>query len=77
MLCETVDAGSGTKVTPRTVASNKGVTARNIPPKRLPSAWAGPGGATTRAKRCTVKEDLREGVEEKVQNGSTRRKVRE
>ena len=29
-----------TKVTPRTIASNKSVVARIIPPKRLPCAWA-------------------------------------
>ena len=33
-------------------------------------------GATTRVKGYTVKEDS-EGVEERVQSGSTRRKVRE
>ena len=53
------------------------MVARIIPPKRLPCAWAGEGGVTTRVKRCTVEEDLREGVEERVQSGSTRRKVRE
>ena len=45
--------------------------ARIIPPKRLPSAWAGPG--TTRVKGSTVKEDPREGVKERVQSGSTPR----
>ena len=50
-------------LTPRAVASNQSVAARVIPPERLPCAWAGPG-ATTRVMRSTVKEDLREGVEE-------------
>ena len=40
------------------------MAARIIPPERLPCAWAGPGGATTRTKGSTVKGDLREGVEE-------------
>ena len=63
-------------VTSRTIASNKGVIAFIIPLKRLPCAWTGPGWATTRTKRCAVEEDLGQGVEEKVQSGSTRRKVR-
>ena len=46
-----------------------------IPPERLPPAWTGHGGATSREKGCTVEEDLGEGVEEGVQSGSTHRKV--
>ena len=59
-----------TKVTPRAVASDQSVVARIIPPERLPCAWAGPR-ATTRVMRSTAEEDSREGVKERVQNGST------
>ena len=44
--------------------------------RKFPCAWAGPG-ATTRVKGSIVEEDPREAVKGRVQNGSTRRKVRE
>ena len=55
---------TATKVTPRALASNKGVVARINPPERLPGAWTRHGGVTMRVKESTVKEDLRDGVEE-------------
>ena len=43
-----------TEVTPGAVANNKSVAARIVPSNRMPGASTGHGGATTRAKRCTV-----------------------
>ena len=41
--------------------------------KEVALCVGGTGGATTRAKRCRVQEDMGEGAEERVQSGSTRK----
>ena len=84
---ETVDAGGGNEADPQEIQSGESHAISSCEqPERgsahhstrdwLPCAWVGPG-ATTRVMRSTATEDPRERVKERVQNGSTLRKVRE
>ena len=86
LCCGTVDAGGGNEHDPQeTQRGESHAMSRCEQPERgsthhstreAACAWAGTG-ATTRVKRFTIEENLRERVKERVQNGSTHRKVRE
>ena len=75
LCCETVDGGGGNEPDPHVSQSDESHAKSRCEQPGLPCAWAGPR-ATTRVMRSTAGEDPRERVKERVQNGSTHRKVR-
>ena len=86
LCCGTVDAGGGNEPDPQETQSGEShaMSRREQPERgsthhstREVALCVGGTGATTRVKGSTIKEDSREGVEERVHSGSTRKKVRE